>query len=179
MFAIDPLVAASKAEKASFVALADAKSLQELEATVSYLGVVLHVRNGEWIAIRYRDRHRLPSWSVAVALDSQGHWFVSRRHFCGRLSGYAWLRRVGQDLEGFEDLVAIEQAADLAEAWPLLMGLEFHPADCTLTPGMTGPLKPGEKSRPPAAHLSDRRHQSVRARQASQLFPSVRHGRSL
>jgi hypothetical protein len=125
----------------SFAALADAKTFQELEESVGFLGVILRLRNGDWIAIRYVD-HPPPTWSVAVVLDSQGQWFVSHRCFRERLQRYRHAKRMGQDLAGIEDLLAIKQAADLATARQLLLGLQFYPAHSSLLPSMTGTLEP-------------------------------------
>jgi hypothetical protein len=65
-------------------ALASASSAK-LEDAVGPLGAVMRFPDQSWIAIRYRDSHLSPGWSLAVARDSEGKWFESDEHFCGHL----------------------------------------------------------------------------------------------
>jgi len=60
-------------------------SASELEKVLGPLGVVLHFKDGSWLAISYRDDHSFLGWSAAVARDSEGAWFESSEHFCGHL----------------------------------------------------------------------------------------------
>ena len=62
--------------------LAAATTRDELESAVGGLGVLLDLPDGEWIAIRYRDSHYSPGYSVAIALTSDGRWLESDYHFC-------------------------------------------------------------------------------------------------
>ena len=57
--------------------LARVESEKDLASVVGHYGVLLRLRNGAWIAIRYRDSHASPGWSSAVVRDSGGAWFVS------------------------------------------------------------------------------------------------------
>src|SRR6185436_12191545 len=65
--------------------LSAAKTPAELRKAVGYYGTFLSLRDGSWIAIRYRDNHALSLWSRAVVRDSGGRWFRSEHHFCGAL----------------------------------------------------------------------------------------------
>jgi hypothetical protein len=53
---------------------------------LGHLGTVLRFRDGSWLAIRYRDCHAFPTWSLATAHDSSGSWYESSEHFCGAFS---------------------------------------------------------------------------------------------
>ncbi len=82
----DPDRVASRAE--SLRLLRNAETRAELEQAVGDLGVFLPLKDGPWIAIRYRDSHGWPMWSQAIARDSGGQWYESREHFCGVFLGY-------------------------------------------------------------------------------------------
>ncbi|MBN9519416.1 hypothetical protein J0H58_12980 [bacterium] len=115
--------AATEAE--SFAALSAAGSPVELREVVGQLGVVLDVRGGGWVAVRYRDSHAAPGWSSAVARDSGGGWWVSREHFCGQFAIHRELRGRGE--EGAADLRAVEEAGSLEAARAVLAGIGFRP----------------------------------------------------
>lgn len=68
--------------------LAAAKTPDELRAAVGSLGRLFDLEDGSWVAVRYSDSHASPGYSCAVALDSNGKWFYSSRHFCGRFQLY-------------------------------------------------------------------------------------------
>jgi hypothetical protein len=131
----------ASAERQSFAELARCQTVSELEEVTDWLGVVLKTRDGGWIAIRYRDSHKQAGglWSSAVARDSDGRWYVSSEHFCGRFQGYRldkkklnegfeaeWLRERSAD---YRKLEAIESCADVGAAAPLLLDIGFQPAE--------------------------------------------------
>src|SRR5262249_14500033 len=89
------------AEKESIRLLAEASAGRSLEEAVGHLGIVFRLREGSWIAIRYRDSHVFPMWSSAVALDSKGNWFRSTQHYCGRFMAH---RGQKQEQEEWEKL---------------------------------------------------------------------------
>ncbi len=72
----------------SITILKNSKTHDELKKAVGPLGIFIQIKDGSWIAIRYTDTHSIPSWSLSIALDSNGKWFESKRHFCGRLRSY-------------------------------------------------------------------------------------------
>jgi hypothetical protein len=117
-----------RAEAVSFQVLARAQTPDELDEAVDYLGVVLHTRDGGWVAVRYRDTHAGPIWSSAVARDSGGRWFVSSQHFCGRFLSYRQRKEQGKPTDDTE-LAAIERCDTLDAARELLIGLGFGEAD--------------------------------------------------
>jgi hypothetical protein len=120
--------ARNAAEAESFAVLQGAQSLPELRVGIGPLGVLLELRGGDWVAIRYRDSHAAPGWSSAVARDSGGAWFASREHFCGRFQIHRQLRERGE--VGLAELRAIEESFSLEEARHRLVGLGFHPLQC-------------------------------------------------
>ena len=73
-----------QAEAESFHILAQARDSEDLEKAVGDLEIVFRLRDGGWLAIRYRDCHAGRMWSSAVARDGGGSWFVSDSHYCGR-----------------------------------------------------------------------------------------------
>ena len=102
-------------------------------------GVVLRVRDGSWIAIRYVPGNDLPR---AVARDSGGSWFESDRAFGNALGGYRYWQgpraraKATNDPIWSEDgflalalnrqLDAIEQSPDVAQARQHLRELGFE-----------------------------------------------------
>ncbi|HLP84147.1 MAG TPA: hypothetical protein VK157_07340 [Phycisphaerales bacterium] len=52
--------------------------------TPERLGIDIDLPDGTWIVIDYRDSHSYPGYSLAYALTSDGTWYTSREHFCGR-----------------------------------------------------------------------------------------------
>jgi hypothetical protein len=126
-------------ETASFRILARAKTPDELNEAVGNLGIVFRTQDGGWLAIRYRDTHGGGIVSSSVARDSEGRWFVSSHHFCGKFQGYRmakediWLNKRSwrqDDLERtFPSLLRLDQCENLEEARELLIGLEFEEVD--------------------------------------------------
>lgn len=115
---------------------------EELKDAAGRLGVVLRVKDGSWIAIRYRDSHGLPFWSSAVARCSDGSWYENDYHFCGTFSFYTQARDQIASGEYSEDFVRgtqdhlasgpttsacqkIESSNDFATAKGHLEGLGF------------------------------------------------------
>lgn len=99
-------------------ALASAAA-QDLEAAVERLGAVFHFHDGSWLAIRYRDSHTFPAWSLAIARDSGGRWFESGFHFCGTFGVVRDLDAIDREL-GAESLPAHDPPRDHAE-WVRLL----------------------------------------------------------
>ena len=84
----------------AIASLQTARTLDEMTNAVGPFGLYIALTNGNWIAIRYRDRHSFPIVSCAVARDSGGAWFESDRHFCGSLKYWPQKKmRVEDDLE--------------------------------------------------------------------------------
>jgi len=123
-----PMMARSRAEAESFEVLSTAHTQQELQEAVGDLGLMISLKNGDWIAIRYRDKHSGMIWSSSVARDSGGAWFVSDFHFCGTFSAYRHAKERMFGLEQFSDIRAIDEAKDLETARRLLVELGFRPA---------------------------------------------------
>jgi hypothetical protein len=152
-----PEVARARAD--SVDRLASARTAKELEATVGDLGILILLRDGSWIAVRYRDSHALPIWSSAVALDSSGRWYASENHYCGTFKIYRarWdrilevlshpdaTREEKRDiLKSFWDesteLTRIERASSLEAARAALQAIGFRELDCEVKPRLRGPL---------------------------------------
>jgi hypothetical protein len=145
----------SRVRKDSIERLQAAQQSGNLTNAVGSLGIVIQLTNNAWIAIRYLDTHGAGIRSMAVACDSGGGWFESRRHFCGsfgalqahkqRLEVEEELRKIDPDhftptlstqesedglTPSIREMVAIESAPDLAGARAALMKIgftEFHP----------------------------------------------------
>jgi hypothetical protein len=83
-----PNPAIARARNRSIQLLAEAADAPAMEQAVGSLGIIFHLANGSWIAIRYVDTHYGGIWSSSVALDSQGDWFESDVHFCGQFKIY-------------------------------------------------------------------------------------------
>lgn len=81
----------------SVEALRTATSAEQAAQLVGFLGVVLHTKDGGWVAIRYRDSHSILWCSSAVALTSDGQWFESQEHFCGMLANHRMQRKQQQE----------------------------------------------------------------------------------
>ena len=112
---------------------------EQLEEATDPDGVVLRIKDGSWIAIRYVESDHLPR---AVARDSGGSWFETDRQFHYALGHY----RLWQEIrarakatsdpvwseEGFlsrglnRQLDAVEQSADLRQARQRLRELGFE-----------------------------------------------------
>jgi hypothetical protein len=121
--------------------LAAAATPEELRKAVGLLGALILLGDGSWIAVRYTDSHAYPGYSCAVALDSDGQWFSSTRHFCGRFSSYEQNKKRAQDLRAAlghdeeamqkalhaqdEELYNLATAATLDEARTKLLRMGF------------------------------------------------------
>ena len=46
-------------------------------------GMTMTYPDGSWLAVYYADSHVLMLPSIAVARDSENHWFKSEVHYCG------------------------------------------------------------------------------------------------
>ena len=152
-FVVLPAIWSSTTRTESIASLREAESLQDLTNAVGSLGVVLHLTNQAWIAIRYRDTHGGSLRSCAVARDSGGGWFESDVHFCGRLRGWhdlrekvnAYAEALGtnaspEEMEllgamrasrpaSFEEMMAIEAAPGLPAARLALQRMGFRPLE--------------------------------------------------
>lgn len=123
---------AAYAETLSFATLAKVTSPTDARASVGDLGVFLELKSGNWIAIRYNDSHRPRWWSSAVALDSQGGWYISNVHFCGRFLAYPRYRydKINGKIPIFdkflEELWAIEQSSDISSVKESMINLGFQ-----------------------------------------------------
>lgn len=118
-----------------------AKTQDQLQEAVGSLGAVFLLQDGSWIAIRYTDSHAYPGYSCAVALDSNGHWFYSRHHFCGRFRIYQQTEKrlrqlavaggddessIDEDLKAHDpELHALATAATLEAAHAQLRAMGF------------------------------------------------------
>lgn len=91
MTCVEPALWPGQQKRESIRLLNAAKTPDELRKSVTSLGAFITPTNGGWIAIRYRDSHVLGPVSVAIARDSDGHWFQSEKHYCGtfRIVGQA------------------------------------------------------------------------------------------
>ena len=112
---------------------------QQVDDAVGPDGVVLRIRDGSWVAIRYVEGSTLPR---SVARDSGGSWFESDRSFGYALAHYrlwqeprARAKATNDPVwseEGFlsmainRQLDAIEQSADLTQARRKLHDLGFE-----------------------------------------------------
>jgi hypothetical protein len=79
--------------------LSAAKTPEDFHKAVGYYGNFLPLKDGSWVAIRYRDNHAMALWSRAVVRDSGGWWFWSDHHFCG-----AFMRRNIEHIEKMQKL---------------------------------------------------------------------------
>lgn len=139
----DPTQVPFLAKRVFAAQLRSVSSPQDLEHLVAPLGIVLRLRDGTWLAIRYHDSHVGRLWSQAVALDSDGRLYQSEYHFCGTLNAYRLARDGGKDwppelagegrrykelqLQGFGDLHALAEASTLEAARQVLPRLGFEP----------------------------------------------------
>lgn len=140
----------SRAEKESIRLLRESSDKATLKDAVGDLGLFAEMADGSWLAIRYRDRHGFPMWSSAVALDSEGNWYRSNEHYCGRFMHYRRQKQRNEEdredarkknvpqLERDEfneflesrldkDFVELEAAPTLEEARKVLERLGFAP----------------------------------------------------
>jgi hypothetical protein len=112
--------------------LSAATTSNELQAAVGQYGVLLTLSNGSWIAIRHREMFE-PSRALAIARDSDGKWFESRRQFSGGLTYYPLSKLPGTSTrprqltpECFE-LERVASSPTLNEARAELLKMNFTP----------------------------------------------------
>lgn len=151
VYLIYPATWSSSKRRESVRILSAAESTNELTNVVGSLGWFVQLTNHQWIAIRYRDTHSGFVGSSAVARDSGGAWFESKRHFCGRFQYWPrlkdqalgeeeqrrmtpeWLtNRVsladekGGMFPSYREMIAIESAPDLESARRALQRIGFR-----------------------------------------------------
>jgi hypothetical protein len=112
-------------ERYGMAELARCRSMEELEASVKPLGIVISRSDGTWIAIWYRESHVWPWWSRAVGLTSRGEWFVSKRNFCGSFQAVRILQYYGKSIE-MTDVHRIAIAPSLESALGVLQSMGFR-----------------------------------------------------
>jgi hypothetical protein len=145
LFVIAPTVGRLQARAEAIRLLKNAKTVDEAEAVVGRLGLCSRFPDGSWRAIRYRDSHAWPGWSVAIARDSEGRLFASSYHFCGRFyfrrdsetkrdECIRELAEQGKDTtpamtmyRSDEEIDALAEAPDLAAARQALEQTGFRP----------------------------------------------------
>ncbi len=116
---------ASQWQAESSAKLAGATTYQEASEMISNLGVMLGDPDGLWVAVDYRDTHRSRILSASVARTSNGEFFVSRKHFCGSLSGY---QNAKDQIAEFEILIKESSSPEDVQFYQnLLDTTEFHP----------------------------------------------------
>jgi hypothetical protein len=98
VFVVEPMTWHWRVRRESIATLSAAKTTNELQQAVGGLGIFIPIRDGSWIAIRYRDTHAGRIASLAVARDSGGSWFESDYHFCGAFAGYRHERRSMEEI---------------------------------------------------------------------------------
>ena len=127
IFIAIPVISSIQAESESVRLLSEAKSTNELAEAVGSLGVMMQLTNGGRIAIRYRDMHSPGFFSCAIARDSDGNWFESRRHFCGNLRYWPTLKVQpdGDDDPFYREMLSIENATNMPAARIALEKLGF------------------------------------------------------
>ncbi len=105
VFAPYPLAAIAQrmARSESYDVLVEATDRAAMDDAVGRLGIVLDVGDDDWIAIRYRDSHAHPGYSIAVALTSDGRWLESTVHYCAMFSVYDSMRK---QAEAYPELAA-------------------------------------------------------------------------
>ena len=152
-----PNPAIARARNESVRVLSEAADAPAMEHAVGSLGIIFHLADGSWIAIRYVDCHALSIWSSGVALDSKGRWFESDVHFCGQFKIYRgqWERtlEVLQNPQTTKDekkwwlencplepapLRELEESPDLESARDKLLQLGFREANVDAVPRMSG-----------------------------------------
>jgi len=113
-------------EQSARRALSAARNEEELGEAVGGLGIVLKFSDGSWLAIAYDDSHRIPGWSLAIAKDSTGGFYRSKKHFCGQFMIYRTLRETHMDLpDDLADIDRLARSSDLTEAREHLKRLGF------------------------------------------------------
>lgn len=113
-------------------ALARARTPEELDAAVGPLGAVIRTDWGDWVAIAYDDDRHNPMASWALARDSGGGWFESRRHFCRAFSACLAGERPGAQAFRFPEAAfprTLQGAQDLAGIRAILEAEGFRPVD--------------------------------------------------
>jgi hypothetical protein len=150
-----PNPAITEARNKSIRLLAQAADAEAMEEAVDGLGIIFHLADRSWVAIRYRDSHAHNMWSSGVALDSKGRWYESDRHFCGQFEIYRhqWKRtlEVLKDPKATKDDKKlyvneffemepwhVEGSPDLESARDNLLKLGFREYDPKTVPTMSG-----------------------------------------
>lgn len=108
---IDPFFAQREARRL----LSAASTPQQLQEAVGSRGAFFTFPDGSWLAIRYRDSHMGGVWSVAVARDSGGNWYQSRKHFCGSFE-------ITRDLQELSSAIGVPPPSDECSHWILQLG---------------------------------------------------------
>ena len=88
LFVIHPLIWRARVKHESIQILEAAQTTNDFAEAVGRLGIFLTFPDESWIAIRYRDSHSGGVNSFAVARDSEGTWYQSSDHYCGRFLNY-------------------------------------------------------------------------------------------
>ncbi len=147
MFVVEPMTWHWRVRRESIATLTAAKTTNGVQNAVGRLGVFIPIRDGSWIAIRYRDTHAFTVASLAVAHDSGGGWYESDHHFCGAFASYRQDRRRMDEIRSelvklgevetnvitsarpdiFLTLDAIASADSLEDARAQLLKLGFEP----------------------------------------------------
>lgn len=140
----------SNMRRESIKLLKAAQTTDDLMNAVGRRGAFFPLTNNQWVAIRYRDTHAVGIRSMAMARDSGGGWFESRRHFCGTFSGWKFRKRMAETEEelrksspelftndvakaesesefmpSHQEMMAIESASDLEKAREALKKIGF------------------------------------------------------
>lgn len=66
--------------------LETAQTPEDRDQVAGSRGLHLRFAEGSWLAIDYKDSHAWPAWSLAIGRDSEGAWYISSEHYCGRLA---------------------------------------------------------------------------------------------
>lgn len=92
--------------------LMSARTARQLQDAVEELGILVECPDGSWVAICYGDSHVWPTWSLALALDSNGWLYENDTHFCGRFIAY---RGMKQKVKRYSVIETPELYGDLAD----------------------------------------------------------------
>ncbi|HEY1174501.1 MAG TPA: hypothetical protein VGH19_24260 [Verrucomicrobiae bacterium] len=106
----------SNVRRESIKLLKAAQTTGDLTNAVGDWGIVIPLTNNQWIAIRYRDNHAGGIRSMAVASDSGGGWYESRRHFCGSLVAWVGEKRRLEAEEELQKLLSGESTRKVLTA---------------------------------------------------------------
>jgi hypothetical protein len=120
--------ATSDFEDQNVAALMPVTSFDEAQAPISRLGALLGTNQGPWVAIEYRDTHYGLIASSAVAKTSDGRWFQSAKHYCGKFGLFSSIREhdsYDRAVGHFPRLAAADRAASVDEMIEILLELGF------------------------------------------------------